>query len=311
MKSAVASNQHWQQRPEGGSITSLRFIRWLALTMGPRIAHLCLYPITAYFLIVRPMERRASRAYLRRALGREPSLLHIAKHMHTFATTILDRVFLLSGRFASDRVRIHGLPTLLKYLNAQRGVLLFSAHFGSFEAARTVGFNRDDLLVRIFMDHRHNAKISMMLDALNPRAKASVIDIGGDSTQGLLQIHETLQAGGLVGVMADRARDDEHTVNCQLLDATVAMPSAPFRLAAALHHPVMLIFGILRDDNTYDVCFEEFADDIVLGKRGERDQVLQQWMQRYADRLGQQIRSAPYNWFNFYDYWAGSTRHAK
>lgn len=308
---ASASKAHWQQRSEGGSIAALRFIRWLALTLGPRIAHLCLYPITLYFLIVRRMERQASRAYLRRVLAREPNLLHIAKHMHTFATTVIDRVFLLSGRFSNEQVRVHGLPLLQKHLDAQRGVLLFCAHFGSFEAVRTVGLMRAELMVRIFMDHQHNAKISMLLDALNPRAKASIIDIGGDSTRALLQISETLQAGGLVGVMADRARDDEHTITCQLLGAPVAMPSAPFRLAAVLHHPVLLIFGVLRNDHTYDVCFEEFADEIVLGKRGEREQVLQQWMQRYADRLDQQLRAAPYNWFNFYDYWAADSRHAK
>ena len=26
-------------------------------------------------------------------------------------------------------------------------------------------------------------------------------------------------------------------------------------------------------------------------------------MQRYADRLAHYARSAPYNWFNFYDFW--------
>lgn len=282
----------------------VRFIRWLALHVGESAARLCLYPITAYFLIMRHSERRASRDYLRRALGREPRLLDIARHIHTFATTILDRVFLLTGRFKPERIRLHGLPELNTHLDAGRGVLLLGSHFGSFEAVRAIGLARQELHLRILMDYQHNPQLSQLLDALNPRARDSIIDATGDSTRVLLEIHETLNAGGLVGMLADRARSGESTVTCRLLNDPVALPVGPFRIAAVLHKPVMLIFSILRSDNTYDVYFEPFADELHVGRRGERDQAINEWVHRYASRLEARIREAPFNWFNFYDYWA-------
>ena len=67
-------NSHWKQRPEGGSRFAFHLIRFIASNGGRAIARLTLYPIVAYFLLVRGPERRASRAYLARVLDRAPGL---------------------------------------------------------------------------------------------------------------------------------------------------------------------------------------------------------------------------------------------
>jgi predicted LPLAT superfamily acyltransferase len=38
--------------------------------------------------------------------------------------------------------------------------------------------------------------------------------------------------------------------------------------------------------------------------RAGRDAALAEWAQHFAHRLAWYARFAPYNWFNFYDYWA-------
>ena len=47
---------------------------------------------------------------------------------------------------------------------------------------------------------------------------------------------------------------------------------------------------------------EPFADRITLGQR-DRDASIRPWVERYAARLEHHCRDAPYNWFNFYDFW--------
>ena len=59
----------WTDRPEGGGRFALWLIRTIARKLGRRIARLHLFPITAYFLLKRAPERRASITYLERALG--------------------------------------------------------------------------------------------------------------------------------------------------------------------------------------------------------------------------------------------------
>ncbi len=294
--------EQWQRRGEAGSGLLVRFIRWVALDVSAPLARAMLLPITAYFLLVRGPERRASRHYLRRALHKEPGLLDIAQHIHTFATSILDRVAFLSGESRARAVRVHGVECIQRYLDAGRGVLLFGSHLGSFESVRHVGFSRPDIEVRILMDYHRNPQVTQLLDALNPKARASVIDAGGDATSVLLAIHESLARGGLVGLLADRGHGNDITLPAELLGSPVALPLGPYRIAAVTGAPVVLIFGLLQPDGTYDVYFEPFAERIEL-RRDHRAEDAAVWAGRYAARLEARIREAPYNWFNFYDYW--------
>ena len=73
-------------------------------------------------------------------------------------------------------------------------------------------------------------------------------------------------------------------------------------LASLLKAPVFLFFGLYLGGNRYEIHIEHFADHITLD-RGSRESGIQAWTQRYADRLEHYARLAPYNWFNFYDYW--------
>jgi predicted LPLAT superfamily acyltransferase len=87
----------WKQRPEGGGWFALWLIRNIGRYGGRGVGRLLLYPITLYFLLRRAPEREASRRFLGRVLGRPATLRDVARHIHTFASTILDRIFLLSG----------------------------------------------------------------------------------------------------------------------------------------------------------------------------------------------------------------------
>ena len=86
-------------------------------------------------------------------------------------------------------------------------------------------------------------------------------------------------------------------------------PTAPWLIAAALKAPVTLGFGLYRGGNRYDLIFENFSDDIVI-PRAQRAQAIPALIHRYAARLEAVARSAPYNWFNFYDFWAAEEPRA-
>jgi predicted LPLAT superfamily acyltransferase len=66
--------------------------------------------------------------------------------------------------------------------------------------------------------------------------------------------------------------------------------------------PVILFFGLYRGGNRYEVHFERLAEVITTNRR-RRQEDIRYWTQRYVDRLEYYARSAPYNWFNFYNYW--------
>ena len=114
----------WKRRPEGGTRASLALITGIARHGGRGLARLCLYPITLYFLLMRGPERRASRAWLSRVQDRQAGAWAAARHIHTFAATILDRIYLLGGQADRFDIRVHGLEPLEALLDAGRGGLL-------------------------------------------------------------------------------------------------------------------------------------------------------------------------------------------
>ncbi len=73
-------------------------------------------------------------------------------------------------------------------------------------------------------------------------------------------------------------------------------------LASALKVPVVLCFGLYRGGNRYDIYFELLAECIEISRQ-DRAKDMASWTQKYVDRLEYYCRLAPYNWFNFYNYW--------
>ncbi|MCI4569164.1 acyltransferase [Lysobacter sp. CFH 32150] len=291
----------WKQRPEGGGRFALWLIRTIARCGGRVVGRLCLYPITLYFLLMRGPERRASRDYLQRVFGHRVGWFAVARHIHTFAATILDRVFLLSEQLRRFDVDLRGVDALHTQLD-RGGVLLFGSHLGSFEVLRVLARTRPDVKIRVLLDKGHNQAITELLDALNPEIAATVIDAGQDGPSIVLAIQQAVQEGALVALLVDRAHPGEVGVPATFLGERAMFPAAPWLIASALRAPVVLAFGLYRGGKHYELTFEPFSDAISIARQ-DRPAVLGELVQRYAARLEHHTRSAPYNWFNFYDYW--------
>lgn len=292
----------WKQRPEGGGRFALRLLGGIARYGGRGLARLLLYPTTVYFLLRRAPERRASRAWLGCVIGRPATLWHVARHIHTFAATILDRVFLLSGQLKRFDVRVQGLDALHDALLGGQGLLLFGSHLGSFEVLRVLSRERPDVKVRVVLDIGHNPAVSQLLDALNPEIAATVIDAGQSGPTIMLEIQKAIAEGAIVTLLVDRVQSDQAWLPVPFFGRDAPLPVAPWLIASVLGVQVMLAFGLYRGGKRYDLVFEPFAVG-VRAKRAERAARLRALVERYAARLEHHARQAPYNWFNFYDFW--------
>ncbi|KOR40445.1 acyltransferase [Xanthomonas oryzae] len=300
-------SKHWKQRPEGGGRVALWLIRGIARHGGRVVGRALLYPITLYFLLVRAPERVASRAYLARVLGRPATLRDVARHIHTFASTILDRVYMLCGQMQRFRVDISGLDQLHTQMDRGRGVLIFGSHLGSFDALRVLATERPDVQVKVVLDKAHNRAMTDLLDALNPQLAANIIDAGMDATSIVMAIKEATDAGALVALLIDRPREGDPALPAMFLGRNAMFPTSPWLIAAALKVPVVLAFGLYHGGNHYELAFETFSEGLDVPRR-QRAPVLAVLMRDYAARLEHYTCYAPYNWFNFYDFW--NTQHA-
>ena len=294
---------NWKQRREGGGWFALWLIRSISLRGGRRLSRLLLYPITAYFLVRRHEERRDSRAYLARVLGRPARLRDVARHIHTFAATILDRAFLLGGDSGRFDIRVSGLQPLHEALDRGQGVLVFGSHLGSFEVLRVLGRRRPGQQIRVVLDKSHSPAMTQLLDALCPEIAASVIDAAQDGPAIMFEIQKAASEGALMALLVDRTQPGEASLGVPFLGDEARFPVAPWLLAAVLQVPVQLAFGLYRGGNRYDLVFEPFSDGEAVPRAARRARIAT-LIAGYASRLEHHARSAPYNWFNFYDYWS-------
>jgi predicted LPLAT superfamily acyltransferase len=265
----TASHSAWAHAPERSNLFLLRVMTWISLRLGRRTARGVLHLIAAYFLLFAPASRRASRSYLGRALGRPARWRDLYRHFFTFAATIHDRLYLVNRRFDLFDLEVHGRK-------------------------------ETDLRVAMLMHQDNAKKINAMLAAINPQAVQDIIGLG--QIDSMLKVRERLDAGGVVGMLADRTPGNEAVVPVQILGSNANLPSGAFRMAALLRRPVVFMTGLYLGGNRYAIHFDTLADFSAVAQ-GQRAAALQAAITRYAALLDQYCRKAPYNWFNFFDFW--------
>ena len=273
---------------------------WIALSVGRPAARALLYPICLYYMMFSRRAGRAIRPYLMRALGREIGWRDLYRQYHCFASTLLDRVYLLARPCSRFDIDMRGIELLKDRLARGQGCILLGSHLGSFEIVRAIGLTQQDVEIKVLMYEQNTPMVRDLLRDLNPAVADAVIETG--SLNSMLRVKECLDRGGVVGILADRLFKPDQFTPCTFFGKRAHFPAGTMWLASILKAPVILFFGLYRGGNRYEVHFELFAETVTIDRR-HREQEVQQWTQRYADRLEHYGRLAADNWFNFYDFW--------
>ena len=308
-----SANADWKQRPERSSLFMLSVMTWISLRLGRGPSRVVLYGIAAYFLAFAPTARRMSRNYLRRVLKlQSPAAVgwhHLFRHFLNFASVIHDRVYLLNERFDLFDIRVDNKELIDSLIADGQGVFLIGAHMGSFEVLRAIGRQQPGLRVAMAMYEENARKLNAALSAINPNVQQDIIALG--HIDSMIQVHELLAQGTVVGMLGDRSLGNDDTHALDFLGDPAELPLGPFRMAAILKRPVLFMTGLYLGGNRYDIHFETLADFSAVAPRG-RTLAVQLAMTRYAALMEQYCYKAPYNWFNFFDFWqAPAPRQAK
>ena len=281
----------------------LRFMVWLSLFLGRRLSRVVLYPIAAYFVVFAPKAKRASKAYLSRALGRTARLPDGCRHVLTFASVVHDRVYWLRGRHDLFEIEVIGESHLATLRQQGRGMVFAGGHFGSFEALRAVG-ERHGIDTRMLMFPDNARKVTAALTSINPALANSVIGLGRPDS--VLRVRDHLQNGGSVGILADRMLGEDKSRDIPFLGEPAPFPVGPWRLAAMLAAPVVFMAGCYLGGNRYQLVFEPIIDFAQVPAE-KRASAMQEAQDRFVELLEARCRQAPWNWFNFYDFWHAHT----
>lgn len=279
----------------------LRLMTWLSLRLGRRISRGLLYGAAAYFLLLAPSARRASLQYLRRVQpSRRVGWGLQFRHFMAFASVIHDRIYLVNDRFDLFDIQVQGDALVQEVLAQGRGAFLLGGHLGSFEVLRAVGARQPGLRLAMVMFEENARKINALLQAINPAAHSHIVPLG--KVDSMMVVHDLLESGAVVGILADRSLGTDGTRTLSFLGAPAELPVGPFRMAAILRRPVLFMTGLYAGGKRYDIHFETVADFSQI-PAGGREAAVRAAMARYVELLEKYCHAAPTNWFNFFDFW--------
>lgn len=303
----------WARRAEAGSVAALRFMGALYRVLGRRACMALLWPIVAYFFVVKRAAREASLDYLRtlwatpegrHALGHEPGWRDVILHLHAFAENIVDRLVVWSGEGHRIDVGHRGSEHMLRVMREGSGALVLGAHLGSFDMLRTIS-ERGGLTVNVLMFTRHAERINRFFEELAPGSRTRVIQLEPASITTAFEIKRCLDRGEFVGILADRTwRDDaKRSLEIDFLGRPARFPLGPFLLQAVLGCELLVSLCVRTGPARYEAMARPLvkAGPVPLRERRAHAEAA---ARAYARVLEELCTKHPLQWFNFFDFWA-------
>lgn len=291
----------WLSVPERGSVAGIFAVAWLATAFG-RAPVRALVALVALFYARDAKVQAASRSWWRAVEGEEPDFWKIYGHVRRFANVTLDRLFLLAGRHRGLTFHSKGNEHLEGLAAEQKGAILLGAHLGSFEAMRLRARERR-LDLNIVGNFENARMVNAVLARSGGNVNARVIQAVPGDVQFVFDIQDRVGRGELVAILGDRVAGEQAAIEVDFFGRPARFPTGPFVLASMLKCPIYLTFGLYREPNRYELSCEPFAERVDLPRK-RRAEALRTYVQDYALALERKARSAPDNWFNFFDFWS-------
>ena len=310
-KAAQAADPHWSRVQERGTALGLRICLWTYRLLGVWALRVVTECVAAYFFLTGSAARKASRTYLERlfersgplpGLASRPGALAAYRHLRIFAQSYVDRFL---AWVDAERLDVD-FPDEAAFLSERasgKGALYLSAHLGNLDMLRGVGAARDIQGLNAVIDSDHAARFLALLQGINPGYDAHVIHVRDAGPGTAMLLEERIAKGEGLFILGDRppAAENGRTVRVPFLGRDADFPVGPLLLAHLLQCPVHLFFCV-KEGRRYRIHTERFAERIELPRKG-REEALRQWLARYAEALEAGCRRAPFQWFNFYDFW--------
>lgn len=300
---------HWASQRERGSLLLMRLTVWATRVLGRRLLAPVLYAIVLYFFVTGALARRSVREYQAHLAewaanpDLRPTLRSVFRQFMSFAEALLDKLDVWHGRIGFERLDIDDPAGIrpLTHSGSGRGQLLVGSHLGNLEVCRALAEIGKKARLNVLVHTKHAESFNRLLGEAGA-SHLRLIQVSELGPAVMLQLSECLERGEWLAIAGDRI--PLHGGRCSSVDflgRPALFPQGPWLLAGLLQCPVNLLF-CLKNGDRYRISLEPFAD-CIRWSRNNREQVLAQHAQRYADRLATRCLEAPWQWFNFYPFW--------
>lgn len=297
---------HWAELDERGAHWGLRAAALFYRLLGRKGSLVLLTPALLYFHLSGRAQRAASRDYLGRVFSRQPGAADLWRHTVDFAARALETFGAWSGAIPGSALEV-ATPELLAAMTADpRGRLLVVSHHGNADLSRALMGPDLRRRLTILVHTRHAENYNRLLREFSPEAAERTIQVTEIGPDTAIQLRERIDRGEWLAIAGDRVPvlSQGRTVEAEFLGRSAPFSQGPWILAALLNCPVTLLFCRRVAPSRWSLALEAFSEDPFTLPRANRRQAMAEAASRYARSLEEQCRLAPFQWYNFFDFWS-------
>ncbi|QBL10694.1 acetyltransferase [Rheinheimera sp. D18] len=307
-----AKQTHWAKKQENGSYIAIRMLLTLYRFGGKWLIVLCLAPVLAYFFLKDRSARNASLDFLQQVhqfkgadspFKHKPGYWQSYLHFWQFAQAALDKIDGWLDRIPRSKVTYGGSLPFENIVYSGKGALIIGSHLGNQEVCRALVRSKYPIKINVLAHTQHTAAFNRILKESSSDVDLRLIEVTELTPAVSVMLSDCIERGELVVIVGDRisAQAPERTVWANFLGKPAPFAIGPWVLASVLQCPVYLMFCLKQQDG-YSLMFEPFAQCISIPRK-QRQLIITEQAQRYANVLEQVACRYPLQWFNFYDFW--------
>ncbi|NRA71341.1 MAG: family 2 glycosyl transferase [Gammaproteobacteria bacterium] len=302
---------HWSKFKERGSMLGIEFLVFIYKVFGKWLFKIVLTPVMFYFYVTGKESRSGSLHYLdnlHTSAGRDKKVGWARfkdgfRLYFSFGMAILDKFDAWLGKVNIEDIDIANNEAYQELLEA-KGSVIFSSHLGNMEVCRAIfsmGENKRPLNVITY--NKHTPSFNNFLTKVNADSAINFIHIDDFGPDDTIKLKQRIEDGESVVIFADRTSvNNPNSVHqADFLGEPAPFAMGPFALATIMDCKVFLMFCI-KQNGRYCAHIEKFADPVKV-KRKERAAHFQGMASRFAERLAHYCHLAPYQWYNFFNFW--------
>lgn len=313
-KSATPEDkEHWSQMHEAGTLVGMRFLYFAYRVFGMGFFSLIMYPVALYFVLFRSVQRKASLQFLQahylkypQYWSRKPNYFHVLLHFKAFAEVILDKLLGWLVEIDESEFILTDQKLVETLLADTRGQLIVGSHFGNLEFCRGFMQRYKSKVINILLYDKHAGNFVKMMQKENPDSRLNVFQVDEFDVTTIMMLKEKVDQGEWVFIAGDRIPLSglQRTVEVEFYGQKAPLPIGPYMLAKALACPVKYMFSYRQKNQGNRVVFDvtPVCDKVVLSRKDKLNDI-KGYAQLFASKLEEHSGHAPYQWFNFYDFW--------
>ena len=310
----MSKGRHWAAIGEAGALAGLKFMAWVYRLLGRIGFNIVLAPVMFYFLLRRPIARRASLEYLRRvkrehpeSLPGRPGLWMSFRHFLAFGRSLLDKYIALTGGPTRIDTREEDAELVQSIIDSGRGIVLVGSHFGSLEYSRGISGRHPELVINALIYDQHAANFAELISDAAPESRHNLIQVTDLDLDLALRLKERVANGEWLLIAGDRVPVglSDNVCAAEFLGDEANFPVGPYVLGNLLHCPVYMMHCYF-EAGIYRLRVELLEEEIATARK-DRQRNYEPQARKFAAALEAQVKKAPLQWFNFYDFWASQT----